>query len=506
MIKTEQTFAAIEQGIKQTKAQLKKEEVSVIHSISAGTAIIKGLEKAQMEELLEFPNDVWGMVQTLNKDSVGVVFLDNPDSLKAGDRVRRSGRVLDVPVGEGLLGRVINPLGKALDGKGPVAFSERRALEMEAYPIMDRAPVETPLQTGIKAIDAFTPIGRGQRELILGDRQTGKTSIAVDTIINQKKTGVICIYCAIGQRNSAVASVIADLEKYNVMAQTIVVSAAANDTAGMQYAAPYAATSIGEYFMAQGKDVLVVYDDLTNHARAYREMSLLLRRPPGREAFPGDIFYIHSRLLERSTHLREELGGGSLTSLPIVSTEAGNISAYIPPNIISITAGQNYLSASLYQKGIMPAIDTGRSVSRVGGDAQLPAYKTLVGPLKLFYSQFEELESFTKFGTQLDKETKKRINRGRAIRAVLEQSRFEPLTAPEQIAVFMATNAGLFDALSVEDNKKAQKIVREVLLSQFSREVEDILNRQKLTDKTQEEMMTAFKSALNNEGLNLDVD
>ena len=506
MIKTEQTFAAIEQGIKQTKAQLKKEEVSVIHSISAGTAIIKGLEKAQMEELLEFPNGVWGMVQTLNKDSVGVVFLDNPDSLKAGDRVRRSGRVLDVPVGEGLLGRVINPLGKALDGKGPVAFSERRALEMEAYPIMDRAPVETPLQTGIKAIDAFTPIGRGQRELILGDRQTGKTSIAVDTIINQKKTGVICIYCAIGQRNSAVASVIADLEKYNVMAQTIVVSAAANDTAGMQYAAPYAATSIGEYFMAQGKDVLVVYDDLTNHARAYREMSLLLRRPPGREAFPGDIFYIHSRLLERSTHLREELGGGSLTSLPIVSTEAGNISAYIPTNIISITDGQIYLSASLYQKGIMPAIDTGRSVSRVGGDAQLPAYKTLVGPLKLFYSQFEELESFTKFGTQLDKETKKRINRGRAIRAVLEQSRFEPLTAPEQIAVFMATNAGLFDALSVEDNKKAQKIVREVLLSQFSREVENILNRQKLTDKIQEEMMTAFKSALNNEGLNLDVD
>ena len=506
MIKTEQTFAAIEQGIKQTKAQLKKEEVSVIHSISAGTAIIKGLEKAQMEELLEFPNGVWGMVQTLNKDSVGVVFLDNPDSLKAGDRVRRSGRVLDVPVGEGLLGRVINPLGKALDGKGPVAFSERRALEMEAYPIMDRAPVETPLQTGIKAIDAFTPIGRGQRELILGDRQTGKTSIAVDTIINQKKTGVICIYCAIGQRNSAVASVIADLEKYNVMAQTIVVSAAANDTAGMQYAAPYAATSIGEYFMAQGKDVLVVYDDLTNHARAYREMSLLLRRPPGREAFPGDIFYIHSRLLERSTHLREELGGGSLTSLPIVSTEAGNISAYIPTNIISITDGQIYLAANLYQKGIMPAIDTGRSVSRVGGDAQLPAYKSLIGPLKLFYSQFEELESFTKFGTQLDKETKKRINRGRAIRTVLEQSRFEPLTAPEQIAVFMATNAGLFDALSVEDNKKAQKIVREVLLSQFSRDVEDILNRQKLTDKTQEEMMAAFKSALNNEGLNLDVD
>ena len=506
MIKTEQTFAAIEQGIKQTKAQLKKEEVSVIHSISAGTAIIKGLEKAQMEELLEFPNGVWGMVQTLNKDSVGVVFLDNPDSLKAGDRVRRSGRVLDVPVGEGLLGRVINPLGKPLDGKGPIAYSERRALEMEAYPIMDRAPVEEPLQTGIKAVDAFTPIGRGQRELILGDRQTGKTAIAVDTIINQKQTGVICIYCAIGQRNSAVASVIADLEKYGVMEQTIVVSAAANDTAGMQYAAPYAATSIGEYFMAQGKDVLVVYDDLTNHARAYREMSLLLRRPPGREAFPGDIFYIHSRLLERSTHLRAELGGGSLTSLPIVSTEAGNISAYIPTNIISITDGQIYLAANLYQKGIMPAIDTGRSVSRVGGDAQLPAYKSLIGPLKLFYSQFEELESFTKFGTQLDKETKKRINRGRAIRAVLEQSRFEPLTAPEQIAVFMATNAGLFDGLTTEENKEAQKVIREVLHTQFSAEVTDILARKKLAAEMQEKMLLAFEAALQREGIKSDDD
>ena len=506
MIKTDKTFAAIEQGIAQTKVELKTEEVSVIHSISAGTAIVKGLAKAQMEELLEFPNGVWGMVQTLAKDAVGVVFLDSPDSLKAGDRVRRSGRVLDVPVGEGLLGRVINPLGKPLDGKGPIAYSERRALEMEAYPIMDRAPVQTPLQTGIKAVDAFTPIGRGQRELILGDRQTGKTAIAIDTIINQKQTGVICIYCAIGQRNSAVASVITDLEKYGVMNQTIVVTAAANDTAGMQYAAPYAATSIGEYFMAQGKDVLVVYDDLTNHARAYREMSLLLRRPPGREAFPGDIFYIHSRLLERSTHLREELGGGSLTSLPIVSTEAGNISAYIPTNIISITDGQIYLAANLYQKGIMPAIDTGRSVSRVGGDAQLPAYKTLIGPLKLFYSQFEELESFTKFGTQLDKETKKRINRGRAIRAVLEQSRFEPLTAPEQIAVFMATNAGLFDGLATEDNKKAQKTVREVLQTQFSAEVADILARKKLSAETQEKMLSAFKSALQREGIKSDDD
>lgn len=501
MLDTNKTFEAIEKGIKKTKAEIKKEEVSVIHSIASGTALVKGLENATMEELLQFPHDVLGMVQTLNKDSVGVVFLDNPEELKAGDRVTRTERVLDVPVCDELLGRVINPLGKVLDGKGPIAYNTRRPIEVESYPIMDRAPVDTPLQTGIKAVDAFTPIGRGQRELILGDRQTGKTAIALDTIINQKDTGVISIYCAIGQRNSAVAGVIADLEKYGVLQNTIVVVAAANDTAGMQYIAPYAATSIGEYFMEQGKDVLIVYDDLTNHARAYREMSLLLRRPPGREAFPGDIFYIHSRLLERSTHLISELGGGSLTSLPIVSTEAGNISAYIPTNIISITDGQIYLSSSLFQKGIMPAIDTGRSVSRVGGDAQLPAYKSLVGPLKLFYSQFEELESFTKFGTQLDKDTLMRINRGKAIRVVLEQIQYNTMSAPEQIAVFMATNAGLLDGLSTENNKKAQTLICDILKSQFDGYVQDILNRKKLTKEQQDEMIKAFQFALNNKGL-----
>lgn len=501
MIETEKTFAAIEKGIKQTKAELKKEEVSVVRSISAGTAIVSGLENAEMAEMLQFSDNVLGMVQTLNKDSVGVVFLDNPDSIKAGDRVSRTGRVLDVPVSDNLLGRVINPVGNALDGKGPIAYESRRPIEVDAFPIMDRAPVDTPLQTGIKAIDAFTPIGRGQRELILGDRQTGKTAIALDTIINQKNTGVISIYCAIGQRNSAVASVIADLEKYGVMQNTIVVSAAADDEAGMQYIAPYAATSIGEYFMEKGRDVLIVYDDLTNHARAYREMSLLLRRPPGREAFPGDIFYIHSRLLERSTHLSAELGGGSLTSLPIVSTEAGNISAYIPTNIISITDGQIYLSAPLFQKGIMPAMDTGRSVSRVGGDAQLPAYKSLVGPLKLFYSQFEELESFTKFGTQLDKETQMRIDRGRAIRIVLEQRQFNPMSAPNQIAVFMATNAGLFDGLSAEDNKKAQAVVQEIFNAQFKRYIKAIENRKKLKEEQTNEMLEAFKAALESRGL-----
>ena len=350
MVNAEKTFAAIGESIENTRAVLKTEEVSLVQSISAGTAIVSGLENAQMDELLLFPNNVLGMVQTLNRNSVGVVFLDNPDQIKAGDRVVRTKRVLDVPVSDELLGRVIDPLGKVLDGKAPLTTQLRRPVETPAFPIMERAPVDTPLQTGIKAIDAFTPIGRGQRELILGDRQTGKTAIALDTMINQKDSGVINIYCAIGQRNSAVASVIADLEKYDIMSQTIVVVAAGNDEAGMQFVAPYAATTIGEYFMEQGKDVLVVYDDLTNHARAYRQMSLLLRRPPGREAFPGDIFYIHSRLLERATHLRLELGGGSLTALPIVATEAGNISAYIPTNIISITDGQIYLSSSLFRK------------------------------------------------------------------------------------------------------------------------------------------------------------
>ena len=501
MIDTEKTFSAIAKSIDKTKASIRQEEVSLVQSIAAGTAFVSGLENVQMDELLLFSNNVQGVVQTLSKDNVGVVFLDNADMIRAGDKVRRTGRVVDVPVGTELLGRVINPLGSPLDGKGPIAVTKRRPIEVEARSIMDRAPVDTPLQTGIKAVDAFTPIGRGQRELILGDRQTGKTAIALDTMINQKHTGVICIYCAIGQRNSAVAQVIAEMEKYGILTQSVVVSAAGNDTAGMQYIAPYAATSIGEYFMEQGKDVLIVYDDLSNHARAYRQMSLLLRRPPGREAFPGDVFYIHSRLLERSTKLNAKLGGGSLTALPIVSTEAGNISAYIPTNIISITDGQIYLSAPMFQKGIMPAIDTGRSVSRVGGDAQLPAYKTLVGPLKLFYSQFEELESFTKFGTQLDKETQGRIKRGQAIRLVLEQRQFKTMSAADQIAIFLATNAGLFDGLDADTNRKAQKKVLEVFHAQFKNVIKNIDNRQKISPEKSAEILTAFERILQHEGL-----
>lgn len=487
MIKTDKVFAAIEKSIADMQPEIKQEEVSVVQSVQSGTAIVSGLFNAQMDELLMFEHNVQAMVQTLNRDNVGVVFLDNPDKVKAGDKVVRTNRVLDVPVSDNLLGRVINPLGKPLDGGDEILYSERRAIEIEAVPIMDRAPVNTPLQTGIKAIDAFTPIGRGQRELILGDRQTGKTAIALDTIINQKDSGVICIYCAIGQRNSAVAGVIADLKKYKAMKNTIVVVSAADDEAGMQFIAPYAATSIGEYFMQKGKDVLIVYDDLTNHARAYRQMSLLLRRPPGREAFPGDIFYIHSRLLERATRLRSELGGGSLTALPIVCTEAGNISAYIPTNIISITDGQIYLSAQMFQKGIMPAVDTGKSVSRVGGDAQLPAYKEIVGPLKLFYAQFEDLESFTKFGTQLDKETQARISRGQAVRATLEQRQFKLLTASEQIAVFAVANAGLFDNMDSSQNIVAQQKVIEILHKNFAH-FEQAINRREKLSKTDIEL------------------
>lgn len=505
MLDIEKTFKAIEKSIQNTEADIKQEEISEVQSISSGTAFVSGLENAQMDEMLIFPHDVLGIVQTLNKDSVGVVFLDQADKIRAGDRVRRTGRVADVPVGDELLGRVINAVGAPLDGRGPLGTTHRRPIEVEALPIMDRAPVTTPLSTGIKAVDAFTPIGRGQRELILGDRQTGKTAIALDAIINQKNTDVICIYCAIGQRLSAIANVIADLGKFGVLEKSVVVAAGANDTAGMQYLAPYAATSIGEYFMHQGRDVLIVYDDLTNHARAYRQMSLLLRRPPGREAFPGDIFYIHSRLLERSTCLSTELGGGSLTALPIVTTEAGNISAYIPTNIISITDGQIYLSAPMFQKGIMPAIDTGRSVSRVGGDAQLPAYKALVGPLKLFYAQFEELESFTKFGTQLDKETMTRIKRGQAIRLVLEQRQYQTMSAAEQVAIFMATNAGLLDGLDSEANKAAQEKIIQILAAQFADVAAQVEARQKIAPEKAAEMLSAWRIALTDEGLDADV-
>jgi F-type H+-transporting ATPase subunit alpha len=381
--------------------------------------------------------------------------------LRAGDQVERTGRVMDVAVGDGVLGRVIDPLGRPLDGGEPLAARGRLPIERPAVAIMDRAPVTEPLQTGIKVIDALIPIGRGQRELILGDRQTGKTAIALGAILNQRGQNVVCVYCAIGQRASAVAKAVAVLRENGAMDYTVVVVTEGDDPPGLAYIAPYAATSIAERFMEAGRDVLIVYDDLTQHAQAYRELSLLLRRPPGREAFPGDIFYVHSRLLERATRLRAELGGGSLTALPIVETEAQNISAYIPTNLISITDGQIYLSPSLFELGVLPAVDVGKSVSRVGGQAQRAAYRAVAGDLKLAYAQFEELETFSRFGARLDEGTRKTIEHGRRIRACLKQPEYSPVPVPAQIAVLLALTAELFDRVPLEQMDEAVRALRD---------------------------------------------
>jgi F-type H+/Na+-transporting ATPase subunit alpha len=435
-------------------------ETGYVKSIGQGTARVNGLPGIQLDELIIFPGGVLGMAFNLDEDEVGVVLLGRDGAIQAGSEVRRTGRLLDVPVGAGLLGRILSPTGAALDGRGPIAFEERWPVEREATPIMQRAPVVVPLQTGIKSIDALVPIGRGQRELILGDRQTGKTAVALDTIINQRGKDVVCIYCSIGQRNSAVAQFAASLEEHEALKYSVLVVANAEETPGLQNIAPYAATTIGEYFMAQGRDVLVIYDDLTRHAWAYRELSLLLRRPPGREAYPGDIFYIHSRLLERSTRMSQEFGGGSLTALPIAETEAQNVSAYIPTNLISITDGQVYLSPELFQKGILPAVDLGKSVSRVGGKTQLPAYRAVAGDLGLSYAQFEELETFARFGTRLDEDTRRTIARGERVREVLKQPQYQPLPAAEQIAVFLAATRGHFDDVPLTEISAAEDAIR----------------------------------------------
>ncbi len=434
-------------------------EIGTITSISTGIAKVSGLPTVGFEELLAFPGDVLGIAFNVDASEIGVVLLGDYWHLKAGDEVQRTGRVMDVAVGDGLLGRVIDPLGRALDGNGPPRASERLVVERPAAPIMDRAPVSVPLQTGLKVIDALIPIGRGQRELILGDRQTGKTAIAIDTILNQRGQNVLCVYCAIGQRASNVAKTVATLQEKGAMEYTVLVVTEGNDAPGLTYVAPYAATSIAEYFMARGHDVLVVYDDLTQHARAYRELSLLLRRPPGREAFPGDIFYLHARLLERATHLRAELGGGSLTALPIIETEAQDISAYIPTNLISITDGQIYLSPSLFELGVLPAIDVKASVSRVGGKAQHAAYRTVAGNLKLAYAQFEELESFARFGARLDDNTRKIIEHGRRIRACLQQTQCAPVTVAAQITILLALTAHLFDPVALDAMTAAEHAV-----------------------------------------------
>ncbi len=441
----EDVSAGIDESLGSITPAATTDEVGRICKISQGIVWADGLNRVQSEELVTLGRHAVGLVLDILPERIGIVLLEDDDQLKSGDEVVRTGKVLDIPVHNALVGRIIDPLGNPLDGKPRLPEERRIPVQREAPSIMDRAPVDVPLQTGIKVIDALIPIGRGQRELILGDRQTGKTAVAVDTIINQRDQNIICIYCAIGQRSSSIAKVIDDLQRNQAMEHTVVVVAEGSNTPGLQYIAPYAATSIGEFFMGQGRDVLVVYDDITRHAQAYRQISLLLRRPPGREAFPGDIFYIHSRLLERSTHLHRNLGGGSLTALPILETEAQNISAYIPTNLISITDGQIYLSPDLFQKGQLPAVEVGRSVSRVGGKAQLPAYRKVAGDLRLSYSQYQELESFSRFGTRLDEATRRKLAHGRRVREILKQDQYHALADVQQIAVLFAVNEGMLD-------------------------------------------------------------
>jgi F-type H+-transporting ATPase subunit alpha len=455
----DRSFTTLSQGVQAFTPRLARREVGTITSIGTGVAKVSGLPGVGFEELIGFPGGLLGMAFNVDAGEVGVVLLGEYWHLNAGNEVERLGRVMDVVVGEHLLGRVIDALGRPLDGNGPVAISERLPIERVAPAIMDRAPVTVPLESGLTVIDALIPIGRGQRELILGDRHTGKTAIAVDTILNQRGQNVLCVYCAIGQRASGVAKTVATLRDHGAMDYTVVVVTEGNDPPGLAYIAPYAATSIAEHFMQQGRNVLIVYDDLTNHARAYRQISLLLRRPPGREAFPGDIFYIHARLLERATHLRQELGGGSLTALPIIETESQNMSAYIPTNLISITDGQICLSPSLFELGVLPAVDVGMSVSRVGGKAQWAAYRAVAGDLKLAYAQFEELESFARFGARLDENTRRIIEHGKRIRACLKQAEHAPVSVPAQITVLLALAEKLFDSVPLEQMPAARQAV-----------------------------------------------
>jgi F-type H+-transporting ATPase subunit alpha len=476
--------------------QLRPREIGTITSIATGIAKVSGLSGVGFEEVLRFAGDVYGIAFNVDEDEIGVVLLGDYWQLHTGDEVERRGHVMDVPVGNALIGRILNPLGRPLDGKGPVVTSGRLPIERTAPHIMDRSPVSVPLQTGIKVIDALIPIGRGQRELIVGDRQTGKTTIALDTILNQRDHNVLCVYCAIGQRASGVAKVVAALREKGAMDYTIVVVTEGNDPPGLAYIAPYAATSIAEHFMAQGRDVLIVYDDLTHHARAYRELSLLLRRPPGREAFPGDIFYLHARLLERATHLRPELGGGSLTALPIIETEAQDISAYIPTNLISITDGQIYLSPSLFELGVLPAVDVGKSVSRVGGKAQRAAYRAVAGDLKLAYAQFEELETFARFGARLDEDTRKIIEHGRRIRACLKQPEFSPVSVAAQVAVLLALTAKLFDPVPIDQMTDAEHALHEAAANIPAEVSARIDTAEKLGDKDRDTIIEIARRLL----------
>jgi F-type H+-transporting ATPase subunit alpha len=489
-------FAPLDAALDRVAPGIDAAETARILSVGNGVAQVAGFTDLHADELVRFPNGVVGIASSLRPERIGVIVLGSTDQLRPGDRLRRTGRVVDVPVGEVLLGRVVDALGRPLDGGDAVEGEGRQPVERPAPPIMHRDPVEVPLQTGIKAVDAAIPIGRGQRELIIGDRQTGKTAIGIDAILNQTDSGVVSIYCAVGQRASAVARVIQALREGGALGRSVVVVAGGDDAPGLQFMAPYAATTMAEHFMAQGRDVLIVYDDLTRHARAYRQLSLLLRRPPGREAYPGDIFYIHSRLLERATHLREEFGGGSLTALPIIETQAQNISAFIPTNLISITDGQIYLTPGLFEKGHLPAIDIGTSVSRVGGKAQLPAFRSVAGSLRLMYAQFEEVESFARFGTQLDAETRRKLTRGRRVRAVLTQREHDHFAVPEQIAVLLAATEGLFDHLAPEEVAEAEATLRGALRERLPDLAADIEAGEPLTDAARAELLAALRAAL----------
>jgi F-type H+-transporting ATPase subunit alpha len=490
-------FGTLTHVVRGQEAELDFEEAGTVCYVGKGIVRISGLPNVRSEELVRFAGGKLGIALNLEPKEVAIILLDSGEGIEAGQEVRRTGRVVDIPVGEGLLGRVIDAKGAPLDGDEPVTCVERLPMERPAPSIMDRLPVTVPLQTGIQVIDALIPIGRGQRELIIGDRHTGKTAVALDSIINQVNEEVICIYCSVEQRSSSVAHVISELRQRGAMESSVVVVASGEDPLGLRYVAPFAATSIAEYFMERGRDVLIVYDDLTRHARAYRELSLLLRRPPAREAYPGDIFYLHSRLLERATHLVAERGGGSLTALPIVETEAQNISAYIPTNLISITDGQIYLSPKLYQEGVLPAIDVGRSVSRVGGRTQLPAYHRVTGDLRLSYAQFEELETFSRFGTSLEEETQRTLERGRRVREALKQDQFHTRSVPEQIASLLAVTRGMFDHLPLADIATEKEAVERSVTRQMPELCQRILEGAELSGSECDAILERVSDTMN---------
>lgn len=485
-IKPEEITSIIKKEIQRYENQIKTSDSGTIIQIGDGIARVYGLDDCMQGELLEFPNNVYGMALNLEQDNVGCVLLGSEEGIKEGDIVKRTNKIVEVPVGEGILGRVVNPLGEEIDGKGPINYSGTRPIEVPAPSIIDRSSVNEPLQTGIKAIDSMVPIGKGQRELIIGDRQTGKTAIAVDTILNQKGKDVICIYVAIGQKQSTVAHIVNTLEEMGALDYSIIVAGTASESAPLQYLAPYAGCSMGEYFMHKGKDVLIIYDDLSKHAVAYRTMSLLLRRPPGREAYPGDVFYIHSRLLERAAKLSKEHGGGSLTALPIIETLAGDVTAYIPTNVISITDGQIFLESELFNTGQRPAVNAGISVSRVGGNAQIKAMKQVSGTLRLELAQYTELAAFAQFGSDLDSDSKRRLEKGKRILEVLKQEQYKPMDVEKQIVILYATLNDFLSDIRVKDIRRFEDEFLEFMDTHHRDVLKQMIDEKQLSDNLKE--------------------